>query len=320
MFKTVKYLNRIQSIIFAALLGFPRLSAAADEPVAPLPAIVFQVHSGYFVSNQFEADSPTSFVVCKDQAAFDKVFGEARVMRDKSLRLLPEAFSQHVVVSAIHRGKSFVSYRVERLAVEGKVLKIYYSTKSEPSSSAEFACPLIVSVPKGDYESAQFIEDGKEIKKVGVGLSMRFEITAREAGTLTMTEEGGKTIFSIKGGRGIGEASVRRLPDGWPPEIVVRAYLRGLELFSVSDGLVKLSASVLSHSGNKQLLHLWKGGKEGPPLDAKSPYQMKIRVCNADGKPVQGLPPEGGWFEMTLPRALLKKANTIELGWINFYR
>lgn len=36
------------------------------------------------------------------------------------------------------------------------------------SQSATFACPLIVSIPKGSYTSVQFVEDGKPVKKVAL--------------------------------------------------------------------------------------------------------------------------------------------------------
>lgn len=310
-------MKHLQGIHFIVCLAISGMSLAAEKPDAATTAVAFQVHDGYFVSNQFEPDAPTSFVVLKDQAAFDQVFGVAHVMRDKSLRLAGDAFPEKIVVAAIHRGKSVVTYQVEHLVTDGKTLSLRYTTKSAPSDTAEFSCPLIVSLPKGDYQTVQFIEDGKEIKTLAT--SAPFEVTTKKAVTLTTTVEGEKTIFSIKGA-GIGNASVRRLGESWPKEVVVRVYLGGLENFSISDGQLRLSNSVLSHSGNKQLSHLWKDGKEGPSLDEKSPYWMEIHRLDANGKPAEGLPPKGGWFEMTLPSALLKESKTIELGWIDFYR
>jgi hypothetical protein len=164
------------------------------------------------------------------------------------------------------------------------------------------------------------VEHGKEIKTRALPPQTEFVVTAREAGTVATSAEGGKTIFSIMGGRGIGKASIRRVGDAWPAEIVVRAYLGGLEQFAVSDGRVKLSASFSSHGANGQTLHLWQGGKEGPPLDGKGPYSMIIQPRNATGEAIKGLPPKGGWFEMTIPRVLLRGGNSLELEWIDFYR
>jgi len=147
-------------MVFLVLVCCSSLPAAAWNEVAS------DTHTGYFVSNQFEPAAPISFVVLQDQAAFDKVFGIAMVMRDKSHRLPPDAFVSRMVVAAIHRGKAVVSYRVERVAAEGKTLVVRYTTKSEPSDTTEFACPLIISLLKGEYDCVQFVEDGKEIKKV----------------------------------------------------------------------------------------------------------------------------------------------------------
>jgi hypothetical protein len=80
-------MKHLQGIHFIVCLAISEMSLAAEKPDTATTAVAFQVHDGYFVSNQFEPDAATSFVVLKDQAAFDQVFGIARVMRDKSLRL-----------------------------------------------------------------------------------------------------------------------------------------------------------------------------------------------------------------------------------------
>ena len=142
------------------------LVCCSSLPAAAWNELAFDTHTGYFVSNQFEPAAPTSFVVVQDQAAFDKVFGVAMVMGDKSHRLPPDAFLSRMVVAVIHRGKAVVSYRVEHVVAEGKTLVVRYTTKSESSDATEFACPLVISLLKGDYDCVQFVENGKKIKKV----------------------------------------------------------------------------------------------------------------------------------------------------------
>ena len=47
----------------------------------------------------------------------------------------------------------------------------------------------------------------------------------------------------------------------------------------------------------------------------------EIKVLDAAGKPVKGLPGKGGYFEIRLPKALLEgQPKSLELGWIDFYR
>ena len=71
-------------------------------PEPPAPAVVketplaFDVYSGYFVSNKFEPNAAESFAVIGDQAQFDKIFGVAMVMGDKSHRLPAGAFQSSI--------------------------------------------------------------------------------------------------------------------------------------------------------------------------------------------------------------------------------
>ena len=312
------FYSRMAALIAAFALGGSAI--AADGTGASVKAVAFDTHEGYFVSNMFEPNAPTSFVIATDQAAFDKMFGVARVMRDRSHRLAPDAFGERAVVAAIHRGKAMVTYATESVTIEGKTLVIRYTAKAEPSDSAEFSCPLILSVPKDGYDAVRFIENGKPLKTLKTAPGAAFEIHCKEAGTVTATESGGQTIFTIQGGRGIGSATIRRDDGPWPRKVVVRARTGGLEQFAITSGGLRLAASVLSHSGNQRLLHLWHDGKEGPQLKPDSEHWMEIRTLDADGKPITGLPPKGGCFEMTVPPALLNNTKEVTLNWIDFYR
>ena len=309
---------RIAPLITALMLA--AMTLAADGAETSEAAVAVETHEGYFVSNKFEPNAPTSFVVALDQAAFDQVFGVARVMRDRSRRLPPKVFEQKIVVAAIHRGKAMVTYKVESANRDGKTLVIRYTTKSEPSESAEFSCPLILSVPKGDYDAIQFIENGKPIKTMKTAPGTAFQIHGKNPGAVTVGGTGEQAILTIQDARGIGSATIRRADGQWPQKVVVHAQLRGLEHFAITSGDVKLAASVLSHSGNQRLLNLWREGKEGPQLTRESEHWMEIRTLDADGKPITGLPPAGGFFAMTIPHVLLAEAKDVRLDWIDFYR
>lgn len=123
-------------------------------------------YSGYFVSNKFEPDAAASYVVLADQTHFDKVFGVAFVMRDKSHRLPADAFKASLVLAAIKRGNAYVDYKVEEVTVQQGVVQLRYAVTSKATPDTAFACPLIVSVPKGEYQAVVFIEDGKKVKTV----------------------------------------------------------------------------------------------------------------------------------------------------------
>ncbi len=316
----MRVIFNLRIAFFLAALALTGMAAAADGTGAPPKDVAVESHAGYFVSNKFEPDAPTSFVVATDQAAFDKVFGVAMVMRDRSHRLPTGVFEKKMVVAAIHRGKAMVTYGAGHASTDGKTLVIRYTADSAPSASAEFACPLILSVTKGDYDAIQFIENGKLIRTVKTSPGPAFQIDCKNPGEVTAESTAGQTVFTIQAGRGIGSATIRPEAGQWPQKVIVRARLGGLEQFAISSGKLKLSGSVLSHSGNRQLLHLWTDGKEGPQLHKDSKYWMDIRMLGADGKDVNGLPPKGGWFEMIVPKALFTDAKDLRLDWIDFYR
>jgi hypothetical protein len=142
---------------------------AASSWAAEQTKLPFDTYSGYFVSNKFEADAATSFVVIDDQAQFDQVFGVAFVMGDKSHRLPKDAFQSNVVLAAIKRGNAHVEFKVEGVAVELGVVHLRYAVTSRATPDTTFACPLIVSIPRGDYQAVEFIEDGKLVKTAKVG-------------------------------------------------------------------------------------------------------------------------------------------------------
>ena len=305
-----------------AILGLLLLSGralAADTASPPAKPIDFATHDGYFASNQFEPKAAVSFVAIRDQASFDKVFGVAMVMGDKSHRLPPAAFDKNIVVAVIHRGKAMVTYQVQSVSAEAQSLVVRYTTEATPDDNAEFACPLILSLDKGGFQTVRFIENGKPVKHLTVAPPLGEHQRQDKPGPLTESTEAGLRVLSIKGG-GMGHATVACDPQQKPRDIILRAYLRGLESLSIANEHDEWKVSVLSHSGHTTLLHLWQDGKEGPALTKDSPYWAEIGRMGSDGKPVAGLPPEGGWFVLRIPSALLTNARELKLRWIDFYR
>lgn len=128
----------------------------------------FKTYSGYFVSNKFEPDSSASFVVLDNRKQFDQVFGVAFVIGDKSPRLSPDAFKTQLVLAAIRRGKAFCTYQVTSVTEKGGVVQLRYQTTSKKSDSATFACPLILSIPKGKRQEVEFYENDKLVKRLAI--------------------------------------------------------------------------------------------------------------------------------------------------------
>ena len=136
--------------------------ASSAEPTK----LTFDTYSGYFLSRTFKPDSAEFFVVITDQEQFDKVFGVAFVMGDKSHRLPKDAFKSLMVVAAIRRGSAVWEFKVEGVSLKDGVVEVSYTTTSTKSGTATFACPFILSILKGKYKAVQFIENGKPVKTV----------------------------------------------------------------------------------------------------------------------------------------------------------
>jgi hypothetical protein len=140
--------------------------------------------------------------------------------------------------------------------------------------------------------------------------------TRKPEDRVEMKTEGDAATWDVFSPSGIGGATITAAGGKWPATVTVRLRLRGLESLAISNGKVKLAGSVLSHSGNARRVSLTEDGKEQP-----GPAETEIRVLDAAGKPIQGLPDQGGCFEITLPKALLEgQPKSLELNWIDFYR
>jgi hypothetical protein len=158
------------AIALGALLAAPYAVAKSHRTGASVP---YTVYDGYFVSNKFEPNAADSFIVLRDQTAFDHLFGVAAVMFDRSRRLEPNAFRNDIVLAAIHRGHANVRYRVVGLTRDGTTLRVSYNTSAERTPSTEYACPLILSTRRDNYSAVAFVENGKLVKTVRVNGASR---------------------------------------------------------------------------------------------------------------------------------------------------
>jgi hypothetical protein len=149
----------------------------------------------------------------------------------------------------------------------------------------------------------------------------RFKITTkRKDDSVEVKAEKEKIVFGVKSRFGIGQAIIEREEDDWPKVMVLRLHLKGLENLRASSGKVTLAAAVSLPDG-KPKVRLWQDGKEGAPLDEKSPFWMNIRILTGEGKPAKKLPLKDGYFELALPRAFFEgNPKSITLKWIDFYR
>ena len=142
--------------------------------------------------------------------------------------------------------------------------------------------------------------------------------TKRDNDKVEVKVESNKAVFSVHSPFGISQTVIERTDGNWPDIVMLRLHLKGLENFKVSNGNMKLEATVSSQDGK---VRLWKDGKEDSPLDAKSPYWTEIRMFSDDGKPTTTIPLQDGYFEIQLPKAFFEdNPKSITVNWIDFYR
>ncbi len=143
----------------------PAPTGTVRKPVA------FCVHNGYFVSNKFEPDAATSFMVITDQTAFDAAFKATPPLlgqQPKPQLLPPNSFETKIVVAAVHRGKGEWTYKGHSVQLEGHTLVVRYGVLPR-ERTFETACPMIISVSKGDYTAVRFVENTREVKTLDLG-------------------------------------------------------------------------------------------------------------------------------------------------------
>jgi hypothetical protein len=167
--KTQAVRNAVKVVgVIAALISALFLLAGSAALAGDKTALPFEIYTGYFVSNKFEPDAASSFVIIEDQAHFDRVFGTAFVMRDKARRLPPGVFKTHLIIAAIHRGNSLCDFKVTEVALKHGAVELRYATVFQKSDTATFASPLIVAIPKGEYRTVEFVENGRSEKTLTV--------------------------------------------------------------------------------------------------------------------------------------------------------
>ena len=117
----------------------------------------------YFEKNNSGLMGDASFLAIADQKGFDMVFGVGFVMGKKPDLLPKDAFDKKMVLGVIKRGNMVFEYKdVAVTKTDGVLYVAYMATGKGAGGTAKFASPLIVEIPKGEYKSVVFFENGKK--------------------------------------------------------------------------------------------------------------------------------------------------------------
>jgi hypothetical protein len=143
-----------------------------------------------------------------------------------------------------------------------------------------------------------------------------FDIVARKSEDRIVTSiELDRVVVDVRSPSGIGTATIHRKEGQWPQMVVLRLRLKGLESLSISNGSVTLGVSVSSHGDHEGRAWLKNSGEE-TPINKSSPYWTAVKFVGG-----QKVPLGDGYFELALPKALLKDdPKTLRIDWIDFYR
>jgi hypothetical protein len=142
----------------------PALLLAADDKKPP----EFAVHTGHFEKNNSGLKDEPSLLLLTDLAAFEKVFGTVPPTglgggARKNNPVTKEVFEKHLVAAVIRRGKAVTTYTEVSTKTDGETLTVSFKSEEGKPTTANFASPLVVAVPKGKLTKVVFVENGKEI-------------------------------------------------------------------------------------------------------------------------------------------------------------
>ena len=129
------------------------IGAAANE-TTPL--------ANTFVKNDAGITNTTAYLLVKDQPAFDRSFGHAALMWQKN-KTPPPDFTKQVVAFAVHQGAFYTQYKVQSATTTNGVTTIRYTTKTTPTPTTTYVCPMILTLPREGINAIIFVEDGKAV-------------------------------------------------------------------------------------------------------------------------------------------------------------
>jgi hypothetical protein len=147
-----------------ALLLLTPLALAADDKKEP----EFKVYTGHFEKNTSGLNGDASFLLLSDFDAFGKIFGTVPPgglgggVR-KNEPVTKEVFDKQLVAAVVKRGKAITTYTEVSTKTDGETLTVTFKSEEGKPSTATFASPLVVAVPKGKIAKVVFVENGKEV-------------------------------------------------------------------------------------------------------------------------------------------------------------
>ena len=156
---------RVLAALFVVAIAAPVF--ADDKPKGE--KLDLGTFGGHFEKNTSGLKGDSSYLLVPDYAAFEKVFGTvppAGLGKGGGRRNTPvtkATFDTSLVAVVIKRGAAVTTYSDVAAYLDGDTVTVTYKAETGPVSSAKFASPLFVAVPKGKVKKVVFVENGKEV-------------------------------------------------------------------------------------------------------------------------------------------------------------
>ena len=125
---------------------------------------------GHFEKNNSGLAGDASFLLIPDYVAFEKVFGTVPPAgigpgagKRKTVPVSKATFETSVVAAVIKRGAAITTYTDVVAYLDGDTVTVTYKAETGKPSSAKYASPLFVAVPKDKVKKVVFVENGKDV-------------------------------------------------------------------------------------------------------------------------------------------------------------
>ncbi len=124
---------------------------------------------------------------------------------------------------------------------------------------------------------------------------------------ITFSTAGDALLIDIASPTGIGSAAIEKTSGPWPPKIVMRLHVAGLESFTFQYADIHINLSVSSHGDNSVHETYEQPGTTGA-VSPGDPYWIAVT-------------PGPGYFDLEAPASFLKSGESkLTIEWIDFYR
>jgi hypothetical protein len=123
----------------------------------------------YFEKNNSGLKGDRSHLVLKSNDDLDRYFGVGFVMNNNGKTVPKNSFETNIVIAMITRGKTTFEYKINSITRKEGVVTVTYATIAQgKEGSAQFASPILISIPKEKITKIIFQEKDQKPVEIEV--------------------------------------------------------------------------------------------------------------------------------------------------------